>query len=388
MQRDNAIDISKALAIISMVVFHSGCPSPLGRFIAEYHMPLFFMTAGYFFAPKYADAWPTFVVRRLKGLYRPFVKWSVVFLILHNLFFAVGLMNEQYGNETGGVVHPYTWHAFSQRLWNVVFSMSGFDEFMTGAFWFFRALFVASILYLILYKLCTGLQTRFANAGGNLPENGKSLRTDKLQKAAANPWTAPVAVALIAFGLTAWQTAGGLKMGSIAQGGYRDLMGTFFFAAGYLCRMAVDRYGYRPRLWVTLVCLGVVIAFSVVCPAGMNYRVSFLQFIALPLPAFCGVVMLYNAGRALSRSGRPVLKQVKRALTFCGENTLYILIFHFLCFRLVSLLKIWWYDLDIAEVSSHPVVHSHADDLFWLLYAAVGVVIPLLGRSLWLRLRR
>lgn len=53
----------------------------------------------------------------------------------------------------GGVTHPYSWDDAAQRLINIVFSMSGYDEFMAGAFWFFRGLLVASVLFLILYKL-------------------------------------------------------------------------------------------------------------------------------------------------------------------------------------------------------------------------------------------
>ena len=128
-----------------MVVGHSECPGALCAFIYEFHMPLFFITAGYFFSLRYLDDEAAFVKKRLKGLYVPFVKWSVVFLLLHNLMFDFGVMNEQYGNAGGGVTHPYTWHQIQQNLWNILTAMGGYDQFLNGAFWFFRGLLVASV---------------------------------------------------------------------------------------------------------------------------------------------------------------------------------------------------------------------------------------------------
>ena len=124
-------------------------------------MPLFFIAAGYFFSRKYlSDPW-TFISRRVKGLYVPFVTWAVIFLLLHNLWFRIGLLNEVYGNATGGVTHPYTEGDFWYRLVCIFTNMSGYDEFMAGAFWFFRGLLLASVLFLLLYKLLSYPRTLF-----------------------------------------------------------------------------------------------------------------------------------------------------------------------------------------------------------------------------------
>ena len=153
MARNNVISICKGIAIILMVMGHAEPPTLISNFIYIFHMPLFFITAGYFFSRKYLDDPWSFCVKRFKGLYVPFLKWSLVFLVLHNLWFDLGILNEQYGNWTGGVTHPYTWRQFFQRLFMIVTSMSGYDEFMAGAFWFFRGLLVASILFLVIYKI-------------------------------------------------------------------------------------------------------------------------------------------------------------------------------------------------------------------------------------------
>ena len=85
--RNNYISIAKAIGIILMVVGHSGCPSAIGRFIYMFHMPLFFVCSGYFFKEiANKTSLLTFCRKRIKGLYLPYLKWSLLFLLLHNVF--------------------------------------------------------------------------------------------------------------------------------------------------------------------------------------------------------------------------------------------------------------------------------------------------------------
>ena len=98
-KRDTVISVAKGIAIILMVIAHAEAPGWLCKFIFEFHMPLFFITAGYFFSIRYLHDEATFVKKRIKGLYWPFVKWALFFLILHNWMFDIGILNEVYGNE-------------------------------------------------------------------------------------------------------------------------------------------------------------------------------------------------------------------------------------------------------------------------------------------------
>ena len=116
--RNTTISIAKGIAIILMVIAHAEAPGWLCKFIFEFHMPLFFITAGFFFSTKYLHDEATFVKKRVKGLYIPFVKWAVFFLIIHNWMFDIGILNEVYGNEQGGVLHPWSAHQIQQNLWN------------------------------------------------------------------------------------------------------------------------------------------------------------------------------------------------------------------------------------------------------------------------------
>ena len=75
--RDESITIAKAIGIILMVVAHAGIPDMFNHFIVMFHMPLFFFVSGYCFKEKYLSTPAVFVLKRIKGLYVPFVKYSL-----------------------------------------------------------------------------------------------------------------------------------------------------------------------------------------------------------------------------------------------------------------------------------------------------------------------
>ena len=366
MTRDTTISIAKGIAIILMVVAHAEAPGWLCKFIFEFHMPLFFITAGYFFSLKYLNDEATFIKKRVKGLYWPFVKWAVFFLIIHNWMFDLGILNETFGNEAGGVTHPYFWHQMQQNLWTIVTAMGGYDAFLCGAFWFFRGLFVASILYLIIYKVVLKL----------LPSRA----------AASTPYLICVLLLL----LCGWKTYEGLRVINLIQGGYRDMMGCFFFGCGFIFRQFVVRYQkVTARVYVslplTLVFAVIVFLFSKYLTANMNWRSTYTQFLSLPVPALLGFLMTYNLSRWIDGTKG----WLKRFLVYTGDHTLNIFIFHIISYKVVSLLKIWYYGLDPRQIGCHMVIHDYSQqDLFWILYTIAGVGIPLFGTWLSEKVKR
>ena len=362
--RNTTISIAKGIAIILMVIAHAEAPGWLCLFIFEFHMPLFFITAGFFFSKKYLTDEATFVKKRIKGLYWPFVKWAVFFLILHNWMFDIGILNEVYGNETGGVLHPWSAHQMQQNLWTIFTAMGGYDAFLCGAFWFFRGLFVASILYLIIYKVIDlGLSNLSRRVGW------------------VNTNATPYLICLIMLLLCGWKTWEGLRVISLVQGGYRDMMGCFFFGLGFIFRQYVDGYHrlmskYYTAVWTTLLFAVVVFLFSKYLTANMNWRSTFKQFLSLPIPATLGFLMTYNISCWIDKGQN----WFKRFLVYTGDHTLYIFIFHIISYKTVSLLKIWYYGLDIRQIGCHMVIHDHSqEDYFWVLYTIAGVGLPLLG---------
>lgn len=355
--REREMDIVKGLAIILMVLGHAEGPAGLTRWIYLFHMPVFFISAGYFFRrAQAAEPW-TFVEKRLRGLYWPMVKWSVVFLVFHNLFFKIGLLNEQYGNWEGGVTHPYSWHQACQRLVNIVFSMAGYDEFLLGAFWFFRALFISSIVFLVLFRLLDG---RWRWLSGE---------------------RAAMAIAAAAVGFAAFRLGNGLKVMTIVQGGIRETWGVLFFALGYLYRQYKS---YITDHWaVSLAAMGVLVAGACLRWHGMTLKPALVDVATLPLTGCAGFLLVHHAATLIDR--RDTL--LRRLLVHAGQMTVYIYVFHILAFKAVSAVKIVAYGLPWGQIGCHMVIHDHPKDLFWLAYTLAGVGLPLLYMYVYRRLK-
>lgn len=353
MSRNIVLSVVKGIAIILMVVGHAEAPDFLTRWIYTFHMPVFFIAAGYFFSRRYLDDPWSFCAKRFRGLYIPFLKWSLVFLLLHNLWFHLGVLNEQFGNWTGGVTHPYTFHQAAQRLILIVTSMSGYDEFIAGAFWFFRGLLVASILFLVLYRI-----------------------VDSHTKLGAGAAVTLICLAALAF--NAFRLFNGLKIPFIPNGGLREVWGLFFFGVGELYRRFEPRV--KETWWLTAIYAAALCAATHLHCCGMNNTGKLVDLLTLPVTGTIGFLMLIYISRRIAQSGGAIA----RILAYVGDNTLYVFIFHILAFKAVSLMKVLWYGLDPGYIGGHMVIHyRNHEDLFWILYSLAGVVLPLIGLRLW-----
>lgn len=142
--RDNSVSIAKAFAIMLMVLAHTWFMDIGNKWINMFHMPLFFFMAGYCFKDKYLTDIKSFAIKRVTGLYKPFVKWSLVFLVLHNVFFYLNIYNSDYGFR-GNVSHIYSLTDFAKHAIMIVTSMSGSEQLL-GGYWFLKSLFVGSFI--------------------------------------------------------------------------------------------------------------------------------------------------------------------------------------------------------------------------------------------------
>ena len=353
-QRDSTFSILKALAILLVVTAHAAAPTYVSRFAYMVAVPAFFVCAGYFFNPDYLERKTAFVVRRARRLYFPFVKWSLLFLLLHNLLFPLGLLSETYGNAAGGVTHPYDWHTAVQNLWSIVFNMSGYDVFLAGAFWFFRALLLSSIAFMLLFKGATLI---------------KWLKNSTLQV---------TAVGTLTFLLALWQSVEGLRITGVAQGGYRELMGITFMSIGFLFRhnnhTPIAAAWNNPIVGLTWssVVLGLLVAFFPVSMTPSTHNP--LAVAVLALAGSAAFVWLYGLSHYLSL----IPRGVPRVIAYIGDNSIYIFGFHLLAFKLVSIIKVLAYGMPWEMVGGHPVVTEQRDDAFWIAYLFVGAGLPLL----------
>ncbi|WP_455669288.1 acyltransferase family protein [Phocaeicola sp.] len=139
----------KGMGIILMVIGHAiaylpGIYEVTYHFIYLFHMPLFFFCSGFFFHAKYTQAPQTcfeFIKKKIRGLWWPFVKWCLLFLVLDHLLNSWHF----YPPETG---HPETLRNYMGQL-VYIGTMNGMN-LMVGGFWFMAQLFYCSILACML----------------------------------------------------------------------------------------------------------------------------------------------------------------------------------------------------------------------------------------------
>ena len=137
-KRDNTVTYVKAIGIVLMVLGHL-VPSDmvLRKAIFTFHMPLFFIMSGYCFKEKYLDDAKQFVVRKIKGIYVPFVAFSLVFLALHNVFCQWNFYDPEW---------LYGWKDYLWESSRIVTRMSH-NEGLLGTFWFLKELFWGNIIF-------------------------------------------------------------------------------------------------------------------------------------------------------------------------------------------------------------------------------------------------
>lgn len=155
-KRETSLDIAKAVCIILMVVAHSGCPTYLNNFIYRFHMPCFFFISGILLSDRYLVNVKDGILKKLKAYYRPFVKWTLIFILLHNVFTSLNIYRNSYTLQDIGV-----------RIVRA-FTMTGSEQLL-GGYWFLISLTwasIGSIVLLSILKRRDNLTTRNIWGGG------------------------------------------------------------------------------------------------------------------------------------------------------------------------------------------------------------------------------
>ena len=328
--RDTSISISKAIAIILMVIGHAGCPGFLHNLIYQFHIPLFFFVSGYCFKDKYLTEFRTYSFRRVKGIYLPYVKYALGFLLLHNLFFHLNIYNAYYGYNGIGL-SLYSLKDIASRALRITTSMAG-EEQLLGGYWFMKILFLTSFVSFAFLKY---------------------LRDKRFQTGGL------IFLYIIIFVITRSESTS-----SFWTSVWYTCFATIFFVLGKI----ISEYKIPKRWWWTTLFVVIVVGLSVINPSGFTTKDNILLYIA---GAMSGILATKNISNHLQN-----MPKTAKFLTYIGNNTFTILTWHFLCFKLVSLLIIKVYVLPIKLLASFPVITEYAQKGWWIVYSVVSICIP------------
>lgn len=323
---------AKAICIMLMVVGHSGCPEYIRNMIYLFHVPLFFVCSGYFFKyPSDLRNLLNIIYKRIKGLWFPFVKWSLLFLVFNNIFVYLGVL----GCNSDNCMLSFTdmLHAGLRIL-----MMSDAPQLVAG-FWFLRVLFISIIVTAVITYI-------------------KRLN--------------PVLLVILASFLSiAFQFIDVLP--HLSHSLSIILMGIEFHALGLWYKENED---IIPLSFGTL-----LLFFFLLIVTPFFFRaemINFDRFTITPFIVFASVLsVLYMSSLKFIYVSKWISDKVSNLLIFVSNNTLEILALHFLCFKLVSFIIILYNDLPLSYLYYFPTI-PYISGMWWILYSFTGIFLPLL----------
>ena len=341
-QPNDWIAIAKGIAIMLVVLGHTAKAEGsmfVFHFVNFIHVPLFFFASGFFFDEKYFENKSLFIFKRIRGLYVPFVKYGLMFLLLHNSLYTLGIYTSKYGwmGETNVL---YGWSDIFSRFINIIVFRGG-GENLLGAFWFLPVLFVASILAMFYLFFIHQL-------------------SDKM---VCMKWGGVILFILLAFlfskvNLSVWEF------------NRRSFLAVSIYLLGFIMKNYSEKILLHKE-FVAIRGLRIVSISAILYPKNMSTAVTFFELLYFSIISLSGIFAIFSISKMLSKT------VFKSFLVFIGQNTLVILGLHFLCFKLVNYAKICYYDLNFDMLSCFPVIFEYNNALWMLLYCVVGIFIPL-----------
>lgn len=353
------MDILKGIAIILVVVGHTKVPG--SSFIYLFHMAVFFIVSGYFYSEKSSESlkavWK-FTKKKILSLWFPFSLGISIFTILNNFFVRVGILTNNtkiydYVPQQYGSIHPFL--SLGEMLKNILktFAFSGSAQ-LAGTFWFFKTLFLVSIMYCII-DFCLKSFCKFMKINVN------------------KQWLQIlISLALLALGYVFAVHDKNLA------GMTRVFLVYCLYGGGQLLRrvqrVKLNVAGVLAIGGLTVLCLCNKIGTIALDKLEIYNPVFYLCC------SFAGMCFLYGISRFIDA----YLNKIGGGLAYIGKHSMAIMIGHFLCFKLVSYGLIVAWKIPFFCAAAFPVL---TDTGVWrIVYTLVGVGMPLVAQYIWRKL--
>ena len=322
-----------------VVLGHACFETPVEWWVNFVHVPLFFFMAGYCFKEHYLSEPVTFVKKKVYRLYFPYVKWGLFFLLLHNVLYSLGIYNDSFGYNGVGSV-PYSVSDIIVKSFRVL--LFHHSERLIGGYWFLPSLFTGSILF---YITRTMLRTRIFLGGGIL---------------------LIISILLSVFDASYYLLSS------------RNFLAATFIYAGYLYKMSNCQI--HKKTWFIVFSLLICSLGTIFWKSSM-VSITILTIVPYFLTAICGSLAIFGLCCRISNVKK---SKVANVLHFVGNNTLSVLTWHMTAFLMVSLLIVYFYNLDPKRLAEFPVIKEYAETYWGFIYFIVSIlicaIIALVGR--------
>lgn len=357
-KRDATIDILKGTGIVLMVAGHSGVP--FTNFIYLFHMAVFFIASGFCYSNRKSETLHNVCLNcigKMKSLWFPYTFWMIAFSLLHNFFISINVYTNDerlYDYAKGQYVSTIQYWGKSDILSNIknTLLLRGESQ-IGGALWFVAVLFEISIAYclvdFIIRKTFKGIYIWIAQG--------------------------IVAVMLLVFGfychVSGMTVAGVSKMCS-----YYCL----FYIGNAIKSTGIYNQERKTSTHILsfVICM-VILAFSTHFGSVSLATNCYVNPCFLLLVSLVGWQWIYELSWMLKH-----LNRISSILICFGQNTLMIVILHFLCFKIVNLLGVSVNQWPICSLAAFPTLCQGG--FWWIAYTLIGVMVPVGVSLAWKRL--
>ena len=316
--RRKDIDIAKALGIIMVVWAHASGPS--SSYINQFHMPLFFFISGMLF--KEPPDLKMYYVGKMKSLLIPF--WICNYVLLLPFWVLYYWKN---------------WSLFVLGRYVVEIATTVNKVPMLGATWFLTALFWVSVVFASLSEIC-----------------------DKIREGVKD-------VIILLSGIIS------CIIGMMITFPYRIsrvLICGCFFVLGYLYTKYIS-VRLKNLVWKNIIAIIVLIGYIRIASINVvnmgsneyKYKVLFV------LGAIMAIYATLTLSEDISLLKTGWLSKLVSHLVYIGSNTLPIVIWQFVFFRITILMQIVIKKAPLSSLVSFPIYDGSG--YWWLVYIVCGI---------------
>ena len=320
-ERYSGIDIAKGIGIIMVVWAHA--EGPFSRYINHFHMPYFFFISGYLFRLPENSIY--YVKNKTRKLLVPFWKWNYILLI-----------------PFWGLYYWGKWDFVILAKYTIEIALTLNKVPMLGATWFLPSLFFSNIFFLYIFQLLIKYN-------------------DKLRD---------VILGIIGLIICVW----GVSI-TYPYRISRTMICFFFYVLGYIYKKYLHNK-VNILLVVLMALIYLLISTYNEVDLGANKYENGLLFV---VGAILASISLVNFADYICRlyEKKRITKYIKSCLKYLGKNSMPIVIWHLVFFRMAIVLQILLYNLPVKILFSFPIYDG--DKGWWFIYIIVGIV----GSLMW-----
>ena len=273
------VDVLKGIGIFLVVMGHNQTSKYLGTYFSSFHMPLFFLIAGYLYDSEKYNGFVKLIKSRTKGIIVPFLFFSLLSLVM---YMGLSIVRSEVIEWTK-LISQFIVHGITP---------------LNSPLWFLRILFIVEIAFYFLKKFS---------------------KNDFL-----------LSIYLIIFLTISFNNNVFGLDGEVT----RSFNALFFYGLGNLIRgkrIEFNNYTKISFLLLALVVGNIIVSKSVKINLYLAISLT-THFVYFFLAACCGIIMCYILARLINKS---------KVLEYLGKNSLIILSTHILIKIVLSYVSIY-----------------------------------------------